>query len=198
MSELPALPSIPTLRTERTVLRPWRPDDREPFAAMNADPVVMEHFPTTLTRVESDTFADHIVAGMNARGWGLSALEISGELSFAGFVGLNVVSFELPSELELVQTPPVEIGWRLATTAWGRGLATEAAGVALSFGFDQLGLTEIISFTTVGNHRSQRVMQKLGMRSGPDDVFDHPRMLELGHLDHARHVLYRITRAVRP
>jgi RimJ/RimL family protein N-acetyltransferase len=174
----------PELRTERLLLRRWRADDRAPFAAMNADPVVMEFLPTVLTRAESDEFVDRIEAAFDERGWGLWAVEVKAEGEFAGFVGL------WPADFDADFTPAVEIGWRLSSTHWGRGYAPEAARAALQFGFQHLGLDEIVSFTAVVNERSQRVMQKIGMARDPREDFDHPRLPDGHRL--RRHVLYRV------
>jgi RimJ/RimL family protein N-acetyltransferase len=174
----------PQLRTERLLLRRWRDTDREPFAAMNADPVVMEFFPKLLTPAESDDFVDRIEHAFEARGWGLWAVEVAEHGAFAGFVGLWPADFDAPF------TPAVEIGWRLNSPFWGKGYAPEAARAALQFGFEQLGLDEIVSFTAVINQRSQRVMQKIGMTSDPAESFDHPRPDIPERL--RRHVLYRI------
>ncbi len=176
----------PELRTERLVLRRWRDSDREPFAALNADPVVMEHFPSTLSRVDSDGLVDRIEAGFEERGWGLWAVEVAGADPFIGFVGLNPATFEAPF------TPATEVGWRLAREAWGHGYATEGARAAVTFGFEACGLGEIVSFTAAGNERSRRVMERLGMRRDPSGDFDHPT-IELGHRLR-RHVLYRLAR----
>lgn len=174
------------LRTERLLLRGWRPSDRAPFAALNGDPVAMEHFPRAMTREASDAFADHIAARLDQRGWGLWAVEVPGEADFIGFVGLNEATF--PAAF----TPAVEVGWRLGREHWGRGYATEAARASVADGFERLGLAEIVSFTTPANRRSRSVMEKLGMRRDPADDFDHPS-IEVGH-PMRRHVLYRLPR----
>jgi RimJ/RimL family protein N-acetyltransferase len=174
------------LRTERLTLRAWRPSDREPFAALNADPVAMEHFPSTLTREESDAFADRIESRLRERGWGLWAVEVDGVADFVGFVGLNEASFGAPF------TPAVEVGWRMAREHWGHGYATEAARAVVATGFGQLGLAEIVSFTIPANRRSRAVMERLGMTRDPADDFDHPGIAP-GH-PMRRHVLYRLTR----
>lgn len=171
------------IATERTQLRRWTDADRAPFAVLNADGEVMEHFPATLDRAESDRAADRIEAHFAARGFGLWALEIPGLASFAGFVGLSVPTFETAF------TPCVEIGWRLARPFWGRGYVTESARAALAFGFDDLGLSEIVSFTVPANLRSRRVMERIGMTHDERDDFDHPVLPE-GH-PLRRHVLYR-------
>jgi RimJ/RimL family protein N-acetyltransferase len=176
-----------TLRTKRLSLRPWRSQDREPFAALNADPRVMEWFPAPMTGTESDALVDRIEAHFRETGWGLWAVEIPGSDPFIGFVGLS------PADLVLGY-PCVEIGWRLSASHWGNGYAPEAALEALRFGFDDLALDEIVSFTSVGNAKSRRVMTKIGMTRNPDDDFDHPRLQKTSPL--SRHVLYRIDQAM--
>ncbi|MEO7428918.1 MAG: GNAT family N-acetyltransferase [Acidimicrobiales bacterium] len=171
------------LRTERLLLRAWRDDDREPLAALNADPVVMEHFVAPLTGPESVELVDRILAALDEHGWGLWAVEVPGEADFIGFIGLAIPGFEAPF------TPCVEVGWRLARSAWGHGYAPEGAAEALRFAFDDLGLDEVVSFTSVGNAKSRRVMDKIGMTRDPADDFDHPRV-PADHRIH-RHVLYR-------
>jgi ribosomal-protein-alanine N-acetyltransferase len=179
-------PAPEELRTERLVLRRWRPEDREPFAALNADPVVMEHFPAPLTREQSDELVDRILVAFEERGHGLWAVEVLDAGTFIGFTGLSVPGFQTSF------TPCVEVGWRLARHAWGHGYAPEAARAALADGFGRLALDEVVSFTTTTNLSSQRVMQKLGMTRDPDDDFDHPNVPE-GH-PLRRHVLYRLAR----
>jgi RimJ/RimL family protein N-acetyltransferase len=179
--------AAPTLRTERLVLRGWRPPDRDAYAEMNADPRVMEHFPGTMTRAESDAHADRIEEHFAQHGFGLWAVEAPGEVEFAGFVGLAVPRFDVHF------TPAVEVGWRLAAEWWGRGYATEAAHEAVRFGFTEAGLAEIVSFTAPANEPSRAVMRRIGMTHDPADDFDHPA-LPPGHRLR-RHVLYRLTRA---
>ena len=175
------------VRTPRLLLRRWRPADREPFAALNADPEVMRHFHHGVrTRQESDAFAERIEEEFERRGLGLWAVEVAGGPEFIGFVGLHEALFEAPF------TPAVEVGWRLAAAHWGRGYATEAARAAVADGFTRVGLDEILSFTSVGNVRSQRVMQRLGMERDTGADFDHPAVPP-GHPVRP-HVLYRLTR----
>jgi RimJ/RimL family protein N-acetyltransferase len=177
----------PELRTARLVLRRWREEDREPFARLNADRVVMEYFPGRLSREKSDDFVDRIEAGFDERGYGLWAVEVPGVAPFVGFVGLNMATFDAPF------TPALEVGWRLDRSHWGQGYATEGGRAALAFAFGELGVDEVVSFTTAGNDRSRRVMERLGLRHDPADDFDHPG-LPAGHPIRA-HVLYRIDRA---
>jgi RimJ/RimL family protein N-acetyltransferase len=177
------------LRTARLRLRRWVPADLEPFAALNADVRVMEHFAAPLSREESDRLASRIEAHFEAHGFGVWAVEIPGTTSFAGFVGLSVPGFEAHF------TPCVEIGWRLAVAHWGVGYATEGARAVLRFGFDELGLDEVVAFTVPGNRRSRRVMEELGMVHDPGDDFDHPGLPD-GHRLRS-HVLYRVARPPR-
>ena len=170
--------------TERVLLRRWSAADRDPFANLNADPQVMEHFPHVQSRAESDGFADHIEAHFEKHGYGLWAVEIPGLTSFAGFVGLAIPRFEANF------MPCVEIGWRLARDQWGHGYATEAALAVLAFAFEHVGLKEVVSFTATENWRSRRVMERIGMMHDPADDFDHPALPD-GHRV-KRHVLYRI------
>lgn len=170
--------------TERLLLRRWREEDREPFAALNADPAVMEHFPAPLSRRESDAFLDRVAPQLEQRGWGLWALEVRGTGAFIGFTGLAIPRFEAPF------TPAVEVGWRLARDAWGFGYASEAARAAIAVGFGEVGLEEIVSFTAVGNARSRAVMERIGMTRDEAGDFDHPSLPE-GH-PLRRHVLYRL------
>jgi ribosomal-protein-alanine N-acetyltransferase len=174
------------LRTDRLVMRRWRDGDREPFAALNADPVVMEHFPALLTREQSDTMVDVIEQGFDRHQFGLWALEVADTGEFIGFTGLSVVRFDAPF------APAVEVGWRLAQPYWGHGYASEAARRAIANGFDDFGLAEIVSFTYVNNVRSRAVMERIGMTRDPADDFDHPRLPADSRL--RPHVLYRISR----
>lgn len=174
-----------TARTDRLVLRPWRDDDLETFAELNADPEVMRHFPSVLDRAASDAAAARIRTRFAEHGWGLWAVELPGVAPFIGFVGLQRIAFEAHF------TPAVEVGWRLARAHWNRGYATEGARAALRFGFLDLGLDEIVSMTIPDNISSQRVMQKLGLTRDPAGDFHHP---SLPDWDRRRHVLYRLRR----
>ena len=169
------------LRTDRLLLRRWRDADRRQFAAMNADPVVMAHFPSTLTREQSDALVDRIEAHFDEHGFGLWAVEADGR--FLGFTGLQWATWEADF------TPALEVGWRLARSAWGSGYATEAATAALQRGFAEVD--SVVSVTAAINERSERVMQRLGMYR--EREFDHSRLEPGSPL--RRHVLYRADRA---
>ena len=211
-----------TIQTERLILRPWEEEDLESFAKLNADPRVMEYFPSVLTREQSDRQAYCLMNYLQKHGWGFWAVEriacrnptssgvgqdklydnaVSGgrisslqvgvlqapnAAKFIGFIGLEKVDFSAHF------TPSVEIGWRLAFDYWGHGYATEGARASLVYGFETLQLKEIVSFTAIGNKRSQRVMEKIGMHHSPADDFDHPRLP--ADCKVRRHVLYRIRR----
>lgn len=174
------------LRTDRLVLRRWREDDLDPFAALNADPEVMEHFPSRLDRAASDALAAAADGAFDRHGFGLWVVEVAATGAFAGFTGLAVPRFDAPF------TPAVEVGWRLARWAWGNGYATEAATAALDLGFFRAGLDEVVSFTSAENARSRAVMRRLGMTRDPSADFDHP-MIPPGHRLRP-HVLYRLGR----
>lgn len=175
------------LRTKRLLMRPWREGDRESWAALNADPEVMAYFPSVLTRAEADAAFDRIAAAIDERGWGLWAVDVDG--AFLGFTGLSPVPDDLPF------APAIEIGCRLARSAWGHGYATEAARAALGVAFDDLGLDEVVSMTATTNDRSMRVMERLGMTRDVGADFDHPRVPEAPL---RRHVLYRLRRPDHP
>lgn len=171
------------IQTPRLLLRPWKKEDLRSFRELNADPEVMRYFPSVLSAEESDAAAESILARTAAHGFGFMALEIPGSTEFAGFVGLNVPSFD-PSL--------VEIGWRLHRSCWGHGFATEAAAAMLEVGFSRLGMTSICSFTAAVNTRSERVMQRLGMQHRPEKDFRHPALPPNHRL--TEHVFYSMTK----
>jgi RimJ/RimL family protein N-acetyltransferase len=177
---------LPTLETERLRLRDWRESDLEPFAAMNADPVVMRHFPSVQTREQSDASVRRCQKIPETYPFGVFAAETKADGRFIGFIGLAIPRFEAHF------TPCVEIGWRLRADVWGQGLATEGAKRVLELGFGAANLTQIVAMTTLENIASQRVMQKIGMVHDPKEDFDHPELAEGHRL--RRHVLYRLTR----
>jgi RimJ/RimL family protein N-acetyltransferase len=173
---------VSEIRTARLLLRRWRDEDREPFARLNADPVVMRYYPRTMTREESDAFVDRIEARFDEDGYGLWAVELAG--AFTGYVGLARHVFEEGGEEEL------EVGWRLAKEFWGQGIATEAGTAALALGLEHEPV--VVSVTAVVNEPSQRVMQRIGMRL--DSRFEHMRV-DVGHplRPHVRYVADRRT-----
>jgi RimJ/RimL family protein N-acetyltransferase len=172
-----------TIRTERLLMRRWLDSDREPFAALNADPETMRYFPATLDRPASDAFVDRIESRFEQHGYGLWALEVIETGEFIGFTGLNPMPDDVPG------AGGAEVGWRLARQAWHRGYATEAARAALDVAFGGVGLKEIWSMTAVINDPSQAVMRRLGLNEVAR--FDHPR-IPVGH-PLRPHVTYHVT-----
>lgn len=171
------------IQTPRLILRQWQEADLAPFAALNADPRVADSLGGALTREQSNAMVKRIQDAIEKRGWGFWAVEVQGG-PFVGMAGLSQPAFDAPF------TPCTEIGWRLAYAYWGHGYAKEAARAALAYAFGELKLPEVVAFTAVGNARSRRVMNRLGMSYDPADDFDHPN-LAAGH-PLRRHVLYRI------
>jgi RimJ/RimL family protein N-acetyltransferase len=180
----------PEIETARLLLRRWRDADREPFAELCADPRVMEFFPATQRRDEADAVIDRLRSHIDRHGFGFWALEERSSGEFLGFTGLSHVGFTGHF------TPAVEIGWRLAYRFWGKGYATEAALASLGFGFGRLGLAQIVSFAAIGNLRSRRVMERIGMRHDPGGDFDMPTFQQSHPL--RRHAFYRILAADWP
>jgi RimJ/RimL family protein N-acetyltransferase len=177
----------PELRTARLALRGFTADDLEALVAMHADARVMEHLPGVLTRAECEALLARLAAwdGSGLGSWAVDA-SADGGAACVGFVLLKVPGFAAPFQ------PCVEVGWRLAAAAWGRGYATEAARALLAHGFDALDLAEIVSFTVPANVRSRAVMERLGFRHDAAGDFEHPA-LPPGHRLRA-HVLYRLAR----
>ena len=184
------MPGTEEIASARLRLRHWRDADLSAFAAMNADPRVMEHFPARLSRAESDAMVGRIREHFAKHGFGLWAVEVPGLAPFIGYVGLAVPRFEAHF------TPCVEIGWRLAAEHWGQGYATEAAAAVLDHAFGVVGLDEVVSFTIPANRRSLAVMERLGMTRSPAEDFAHPGLPE-GH-PMRPHLLYRMPRAKWP
>lgn len=172
------------IETPRLRLRDWQEADFEPFSQMNADEEVMKFFPKTLSKQESDAFAQAIIAEIKEFGFGLYAVEVKETSEFIGFIGFHRATFE--SDF----TPCVEIGWRLKKEEWGRGYATEGAKACLQYGFEELGFDEIYSFTAAINEPSKHVMRKIGLQFVKE--FDHPRIDKDSSL--LKHVLYHIQR----
>jgi RimJ/RimL family protein N-acetyltransferase len=172
------------LTSGRICLRQWRDEDRDAFAAMNSDARVMEFFRQPLSRGDSDAMVDRIEKHFEEHSFGLWAVEIPSVAPFVGFTGFSFARFDAPF------TPCVEVGWRLGFEHWGRGYATEAARLALGFGFRSLAFSEVVSFTSATNQRSRAVMERLGMHRNPAEDFDYPSFPD-GH-PLRRHVLYRL------
>ncbi len=178
--------TLPVLRTERLILRPWKESDLIPFAELNADPKVMEFFAAPLSKQESNALAKKIQQEFEQRRYGYWAVEIPEKASFIGYIGLNYWNYEMPF------APCIDVGWRLAFPYWGNGYATEGARASLWYGFEILKFTEIVSMATIGNIRSHRVMDRIGMKYTAAEDFEHPRVPK-GHPLSLRR-LYRISK----
>jgi len=153
-------------RTDRLVMRKWHESDIEPFSQMCGDEQVMRYFPAVMSPDQCLAFVERADAAFTERGYGLWAIEVDG--TFAGYTGLAIPSFDVSF------TPCVEIGWRLAAWAWGKGYASEAAKESLRIGFEEHQISEIFSFTTCTNTPSEAVMKRIGMKRREDLDFEHP------------------------
>lgn len=182
----PRVSAVPEIRTARLLLRAWRREDRDAFAAINADPLVAESLGGPISRERSDATADRAETSLETNGLGFWAVEVPGVAPFVGMAGLCIPAFEAPF------MPAVEAGWRLGSAYWGRGYASEAGRASLEFAFDVLGLEEVVAFTAAGNVRSRRVMERIGMSRDTAGDFDHPLLAVGSPL--RRHVLYRVRR----
>ncbi|MFZ2101828.1 MAG: GNAT family N-acetyltransferase [Oricola sp.] len=176
----------PRLETERLVLRPWEERDRDLFFEINSDPEVMAFFPFRRNREEADEFFDRMLDDQETK-ITFQAVELKRTGDCIGFCGLHECTIE-------PHFPPgtVEIGWRLARRAWGKGYATEAAIAALRYGFEELGLPEIVSFAVHDNRRSTAVMKRIGLRRDPSSDFEYDTIPDT-HPHMKRHVCYRMT-----
>lgn len=173
------------IETKRLVLRQWKNTDRAEFAALNADPEVMRYFPSTYDRTQSDQSIDRFVKSIESNRFGFFAAELKESRAFIGFIGLN----QVPEQL--LFAPAIEIGWRLAQQFWGQGLASEGATACLEYGFKTLAVDEIISMTPCTNIKSEKLMQRIGMRNSEQN-FIHPIIAPDSSL--AEHLLYRISK----
>ena len=169
------------ISTERLIMRGWQESDLAPWAAMNADPEVRQYLGPLLTFEQASAWVLDFQDDLDRYGFGFWALEVRASGEFIGFTGLGTVDEEMPFT-------GVELAWRLARPAWGRGYATEAALAAADYGFGTMGLPEIVAVTMEKNLRSQAVMRRIGMTTDPAEDFD-DLDVEEGPL--RRHVVYR-------
>ncbi len=172
------------IQTSRLILRQWSSDDLESLAKLNADPRVMEYFPSTLTREASNALLKSAYTHIEKYGWGKWAVTLIETGEFIGRIGLEEIDFQASF------SPNIELGYRLGFEHWGKGYASEGAKAALEYGFNQLNLKEIVAFTPIQNLRSQLVMKRIGMHNNPSHNFDHPKLAEEHPLK--KHVLYRL------
>ncbi len=166
----------------RLLLRSWKDSDIDAYIKMNLDPLVMQYFPQLVSAEETLTHIQKIKQHFEKFNFGLYALELKEEKCFIGFTGFSHPSFES------FFTPCVEIGWRIDSSYWKRGLGTEAANACLYYGFQVLNFEKIFSFTSIHNTASEKLMQKIGMQKITE--FDHPKLEASDFL--CKHVLYQI------
>jgi RimJ/RimL family protein N-acetyltransferase len=153
--------TTPEVQRPRLLLRGWRGEDLDGYAAMDADPEVMRFMGGPVDRVESwrrlAMFAGHWVL----RGYGTWAVERTEDGVLVGRIGL----------WEPEGWPGLEVGWKLARHAWGHGYATEAARASIEWGWATLDVPRLISLIHPENEASIRVAGRLGMRPiGEHDV----------------------------
>lgn len=172
------------IETERLYLRTWEPSDAQPYWIINQDAKVVEFLSGSMTMEEVKQFMDRANQQQETKGFTLWATELKATHELIGFIGLNYPNWDAHF------LPALEISWRLGSQYWGNGYATEGAKAALEFGFNTIGLDEIISFTVPMNHRSIRVMEKIGLQRDQQGDFHHTKL----PLDHplSWHVLYRL------
>lgn len=175
------------LETDRLWLRAWQDEDIDPFATLCADPEVMRYFPEVLSRERSEFLISRCIEKQAQDGFCMAPIEVKETGEFLGFVGLNRPTYAEPLPFD----PCVEIGWRLKRSGWGYGYASEAARAWIRFGFETIGLDEIVAFTIPANEPSQKVMTRIGMIRDHQGDFLHPSL----PADHpiAPHVLYRLS-----
>ncbi|NCT40412.1 MAG: GNAT family N-acetyltransferase [Alphaproteobacteria bacterium] len=158
------------LETDRIILREWQDKDRAPFARMNADPVIMEYLPRSLTEADSNKLVDRFIKHYDKNGYGIYVLERKEDGAFMGATGLQDVPFKAAF------TPAIEIAWRLDYDFWGKGYASEAAAGVLKHGLEDHGMDEIVAFTVFDNKRSIGVMEKIGMKKVKGGEFQYPTL----------------------
>ena len=171
------------IETERLYVRQWEEEDLHPFYKLNSSPKVMRFYPNLLSRKESDNFVCKASSQIDENGYSFWAIELKESSKLIGTMGIADVHFKEHF------TPAVEIAWRLASQYWGFGYATEAAKAVFDYGYKELNLKEIVSFTVPENKRSIRVMEKIGLSRDPQRDFYHPKLPREHRL--SRHVLYR-------
>lgn len=174
------------LETERLIIRNWRETDRALFHLINSDDTVMKYFPFRRTREESDAMMNDIQKNIRENKMGYTALELKATSKCIGFCGLHFCRAE-----PVLSGEEIEIGWRLAPQFQGKGYVTEAALELLDYGFNELGIKEIISLAVQANTKSFAVMERIGMRRDASKDFDHPRVPD-SHPHLKRHHYYSI------
>lgn len=171
------------IETERLILRGYREEDRDAFAALTGDPRVGYWVASVKDRAQSDAMMDRLNAHIAAHGYGLWGVARKADDKIIGLCGLDTIEAG-----DLPVGPGVEMAWRMIPEVWRQGLASEAAAAVLAWGLANLDFPEILAFTADTNLASQGVMRRIGMKADPARDFDHPRLAA----DHPllRHVVY--------
>ena len=169
-------------KSDRLGFRNWLVSDIEKLAVINADKEVMAFFPKTRTLQETKTFIGRMQKQYAEKGYCYFAVDTLADGNLIGFIGLSEQNYVTDF------TPCIDIGWRLARSAWNKGFATEGAKRCLEFGFEKLHLNKIYSIAPVANIKSQQVMMKIGMHKVK--FFDHPQLLDNARL--RKCILYKI------
>jgi len=155
------------IETDRLLIRPFRDEDRAPFAAMHADPDVMWDYERLFDRAECDARIARYDDAYRRLGFGRFPVLDKRDGTFLGYCGI------MPAPDDHPMAPAVEIGWRFTRRSWGHGYATESARACLDHGFERCGLTEVLSYTRSDNTRSENVMKRLGLTFLPDRFWTH-------------------------
>ena len=155
-------------QSERLGFRNWIDSDTPKMIEISSDPDVMQFFPAIATKIQTVEFIDRMKLMYIEKGYCYFAVDQLKDGSFIGFIGLYYETYE--SQF----TPGVDIGWRLNKKHWNNGLATEGAKKCLDYGFNKLGLKNIIATAPIINIKSIRVMEKIGMTKLSE--FKHPRL----------------------
>ncbi|MEE9437962.1 MAG: GNAT family N-acetyltransferase [Saprospiraceae bacterium] len=155
-------------KSERLGFRNWTNNDLREFTEINADPEVMEHFPSTLSEKETEDLIQRLKKHFEEREYTYFATEILKTGELIGFIGLAYQTYETEF------CPATDIGWRLKKTAWGKGYATEGAEKCIEYAFEELKISKIFSVCTVNNRNSENVMKKIGMTKKGE--FNHPKL----------------------
>lgn len=170
-------------KSKRLGFRNWIENDKPKMALINADPKVMEFFPCTLNKEQTEQFIDRMQSQFYKNGFCYFALDKLENNEFIGFIGISEQNFEADF------TPCVDIGWRLSQKEWGKGYATEGAKKCLDFAFNIIGLKSVKSICPIINDKSEHIMEKLGMTK--KKTFNHPLLKEHSKLESC--VLYEKT-----
>jgi len=178
--------NMKVIETERLILRTWAAHDADAYFRINQDPRVYEFLLGPITREQVNAFIESSIQSFNDHRFCLFAVALKENNALIGFIGLSIPKFEAHF------TPCVEIGWRLSSQHWGKGYATEGARAVLDYGFNTIGLGEIVAFTVPANKRAIQVMEKLSMKRDLDGDFPHPLVTEGHPLSH--HVLYKVSK----